>query len=192
MMRLAALFPIALAAPACAEDVPDFDACLNGEIARYERDLARHRDGPDADSFDIGSVTEIAYCGTLGIVSCDRGTDPFPCQHALGAKQDRLRLAVLSSLPEPEAVAGMAAEWSDQLYPVLWRLAYDKSAGPDCAGDTEAIEAWCVAREANRRLSSAILAWQLARFLDAAPKATEAGWADAPIPTRPRARKDSE
>ena len=73
-------------------------------------------------------------------------------------------------------------------YARLHALAHGRSAGADCAGHDEQMTAWCAAREANRRLQNAVLAWQLARFMGAAPDAVTAGWADQPPPLRPRAR----
>ena len=52
------------------------------------------------------------------------------------------------------------------------------------------MQAWCEAREANSRLRSAVLAWQVARFLGVADPAVEAGWAKPPPPVRPHARPE--
>ena len=168
--------------------LPDFATCNDLEIARFERDLKYLRAGPEADSFEVGSTRGTDYCGTVGITRCDMSEDRVPCQQALAAEQDALRARVVALLPEAGEVRGRAGEDSDALYPALLAMAQDRSTGDDCAGTTLAAGASCAAREANRRLASAILAWQMARFLDAAPDAVTAGWARVPPPTRPRAR----
>ncbi|WGW02547.1 hypothetical protein [Tropicibacter oceani] len=181
---------LALAAPVAAqEDLPDFATCMDMEIARFERALQRHREGPEADSFEIGDVRGVEYCGTVGIVLCDRSDAPLPCQHALAGKQDALSDQVRATLPEPQTVAGQGEA---PLYAALHAMAQDRSAGPDCEGDTPVMAAWCQAREANHRLKSAVSAWQLARYLDAAPDAITAGWARVPPPTRPKARTEKD
>lgn len=181
-----------LARPLCAEEapLPDFATCMDIHVDRYERDLKRHKAGPEADSFEIGSMRPTDFCGTVGIVLCDRSEAPLPCQHALAEEQEAMRQKVLAVLPAPEDVAGLQGAESNALYPAVHALAHDRSAGDDCAGDTEVMAAWCVARAANRRLAGAILAWQLARYLDATPPAVEAGWARAAPPTRPRSRPE--
>ncbi|EPX80444.1 hypothetical protein [Salipiger mucosus] len=182
--------PLSSEAVADPEPLPAFATCMNIEIARYERALKRLREGPE-DGFEIGETYGTEFCGTVGIVRCDRSEAPLPCQHALAETQDEMTAEVMATLPEPAEVAGRDGTESDALYPALWALARDRSAGDDCAGSTEVMEAWCEAREANRRLGSAVLAWQMARFLGAAPRATEAGWAQKPPPLRPMARPGS-
>lgn len=191
-MRTLGLLLVLLAGPVRAEEapLPDFATCMAIHADRYERDLKRHKAGPEADSFEIGSMRPTDFCGTVGIVLCDRSEAPLPCQHALAEQQEAMRQKVLAVLPAPEEVAGRQGAGSDALYPAVYALAHDRSAGDDCAGDTEVMAAWCAAREANRRLASAVLAWQLARYLDAAPPATEAGWARPAPPTRPRSRPE--
>ncbi|WP_425098451.1 hypothetical protein [Tropicibacter sp. S64] len=195
-MRLAcaaALLALPLHAEETApEPLPSFADCMNAEVARYERALKRVQDLPGSQPFEIGDMGGTEFCGTVGIVICDRSDAPLPCQHALAVEEDALAAQIVATLPEPDAVAGKAGQWSDGLYPLVYALAQDRSAGPDCAGDTDVMAAWCDAREASRRLGSAVLAWQLARFLDAAPGAIEAGWASAPPPTRPVARPGND
>ncbi|MDU8910537.1 hypothetical protein [Aestuariicoccus sp. MJ-SS9] len=175
----AAILALFVAVPAQAQaPLPEFATCLDIENARFERALRRDVAAGVA-AFEAGDVTGAEYCGTVGIVRCDRSAAPYDCQHALAAEQDALANAVRALLPAPEG---------DPLYQALWALARDVSAGPDCAGQNEAFTAWCAAREANRRLMSVVLAWQSARYLGRVPPATEAGWADAPPPRRPVAR----
>ncbi|MCT4555835.1 MAG: hypothetical protein N4A53_14195 [Pelagimonas sp.] len=182
-------FLILLAHPALADtDLPDFATCIDREIARYERELTHHRTTPDAQKFEVGDVRGVDYCGSVGITLCDRSANPVGCQHAFRGRQDRLNDTIRATLPTPDSLTGVNGQWSDTLYPLTHALAFGSSAGADCAGDTEVMEAWCAAREANRRLSTSILAWQLARFLDATPDAITAGWARPVPPTRPRAR----
>ena len=176
---LAALVSLCLAVPAGAEGaeepLPDFASCLNRAVALYERDRPAEAD-----------VVGILYCGTLGIVRCDRSPAPYPCQHALAETQEALRQQVLATLPPPEALAD-----AGPLYRLSHALAVGRSAGPDCAGTTEPMEAWCEAHEASLRLADAILTWQLARAKDAAPAAIEAGWAAPPPPVAPRLRPEA-
>ncbi len=186
----ALLAGLALSGNAWAEQpLPRFAPCMDSDIARFERALTRKPASPRPDVFDIGSASGVDVCGTAGIMLCDLSDAPQPCQHRLASEQEAWRSAVLDSLPAPETVAGQAGEWSDALYPQLHALAHDRSAGPDCAGSDAVMTAWCEAREANRRLQPAVLAWQLARYMGAAQPATDAGWAMAPPPTRPKARK---
>ncbi|MFZ7090459.1 hypothetical protein [Primorskyibacter sp. 2E233] len=193
MIRAAGLSLVAMS-PSFAQEpepLPSFSECMDAEAARFERALNRHLTGPEADSFEIGDTHGVEYCGTLGIVSCDRSETPLACQHALGAQQDVLSDKVRAALPTPETLVGRGEE---PLYAALYALALGQWAEPDCAGNTPVMEAWCQAREANRRLINAVSAWQLARYLDAVPDAFSAGWAQVPPPTRPRARagKDKE
>ncbi|MFW2541725.1 hypothetical protein ACN2XU_03705 [Primorskyibacter sp. 2E107] len=174
------------------QPLPSFKACMNEEIARYERALRRVREMPGVQDFEIGDTGGTEYCGSVGIVRCDRRADRLPCQHGFAREQDAMKARIVASLPKPETVAGKAGQWSDTLYPLALALATGTSAGPDCGGDTEVMAAWCDAREANRRLGNAVFAWQLARFLDATPSGIDAGWASRPPPTRPRARPDKD
>ncbi|WP_136441430.1 hypothetical protein [Pacificoceanicola onchidii] len=172
------------------ELLPSFATCMDKEVARYERALRRVQDMPETQPFEIGDMRGTEFCGSVGIVTCDRSEEKLPCQHAFAEEQDALGARILATLPEPGAVQGRAGQWSDDLYPLVLALAQGTSAGPDCGGDTDVMAAWCEAREANRRLMNAVLAWQLARFLNAAPDAIEAGWAKVPPPVRPQARPD--
>ena len=54
------------------------------------------------------------------------------------------------------------------------------------------LRVWCEARQATNRLSLAITAWQVARYLNAADPAVEAGWAAVPPPLRPRERPEAK
>lgn len=171
------------------DPLPDFATCMDMTVARYEQDLRRLRARPEeARDFDIGDVRGVDFCGTVGIVRCDRSEDPLPCQRRLSAEQDALKDRVLTLLPAPDTVPG--AGFAHALYPQVWELAQGRSAGPDCAGQEPAMQAWCEAREANSRLRSAVLAWQVARFLGVADPAVEAGWAKPPPPVRPHARPE--
>lgn len=172
--------------------LPDFETCFALEIARFERNLTYHRIGPEAESFEVGTTRGTTFCGTVGITLCDMTEDRAPCQRALAVQQLAIAAQVRDTLPAPDEVVGTAGAESDQFYPVLRDLAHDLSAGNDCAGATPRMAAWCEAREANKRLGSAVLAWQMARFLDAAPDAVSAGWANPPPLTRPRLRDGGE
>ncbi|MCV2893959.1 hypothetical protein [Lentibacter sp. XHP0401] len=163
-----------------AEPIAAFAPCLQGEIAQFERDLKRAR----LDSYDglapYVDARGADVCGANGIVLCDHGDNPVPCQHALAEEQEALREAVLLSLPVP-AGAG--------LYGRVYALANGHSAGDDCAGTTPVMEAWCEAREATHRFEMAVLAYQLARDAGVVAPAYELGWVQAPAPLRPRARE---
>ncbi|WP_323763395.1 hypothetical protein [Marinovum sp.] len=170
------------------EALPPLDACIDAEVARYEWTLQMHRDRPlDAADFDLWDVRGVEYCGNIGVTRCDRSDAPLPCQKALAGAQHVLHGHVMAGLPEPETEGESLPE---RLYHTAWHLARDVSAGPDCAGATEAMATWCAAREANLRLKSALLAWQVGRYLGLAEPAVRAGWADPPPPPRPKARPE--
>ena len=171
------------------EPLPDFQTCMDIELARYERKLAMRRPLPlDTALFDTISVVGVDYCGSVGIVLCDRSGASLECQLALEAEQDALREKVLAELPPPAADAPDAGQ--DALYTRVWALAQGVSAGPDCDGAEPAYANWCRAREANSRLQNAVLAWQIARFHGLVAPAVEAGWANTPPLTRPVARPE--
>jgi hypothetical protein len=177
----------ALALPLGAEDLPSFAACMDAEAARFERRLPGLRAEPEGDQ-EAGDVRGVGYCGSVGIVLCDRSRAPYACQIGLRLEQDVLTAKVLSSLPDPDEITGEG--WAAAFYPRLWAIAQGSSAGPDCAGDLQPRRVWCETWEANNRLSNAVLAWQAARYLGAADSAVVAGWANGLRPTRPRARSD--
>ncbi len=189
-LALVSLVWLFWSAAAMADDLPKFALCMDQEVARYERALAHAQTAPDV--FNIGDARGIEVCGTAAIMICDASDAPLPCQRRLAAEQQAWRAAVLATLPAPDAVAGQAGEWSGDLYPRFYAMAHDRSAGPDCAGTTEVMQVWCEAREANRRLERAVLAWQLARYMNATPDAVNAGWAQVPPPQRPQARKPAQ
>ncbi|MGP6085540.1 hypothetical protein [Antarctobacter jejuensis] len=171
------------------EPLPEFSTCMDIAVDRYEQDLRRLRERPeDARDFDIGDVRGVDFCGTVGIVRCDRSEEPLACQRALTVEQDALKDTILALLPDPATVTGEG--FAHALYPQVWLLAQGSSSGPDCAGQEAAMHTWCEAREANSRLRSTVLAWQVARYLDAAEPAIAAGWASPPPPVRPRARPE--
>jgi hypothetical protein len=90
------------AALAQSDPLPDFATCMDIAMARYEEDLDRLRNRPEAErDFDIGDVRDVNYCGTVGIVLCDRSEAPIPCQQALAAEQDALRATILGLVPAP-------------------------------------------------------------------------------------------
>lgn len=165
-----------------AEDLPAFQLCMDHEIARYERALRRAQNDP-RDEFNIGGTSGVDLCGTFAIMRCDQDAAPYDCQRALRRDQDALQARVLADLP-----AELPSQALTDLYNVTYALAHGSSAGPDCAGQDEPRQIWCEAREANRRLASAILVWQIARFTNDTPKATQTGWANIPPPMRPLAR----
>lgn len=174
------------------EALPDFETCMDIEIARYEQKLARLQEQAGTErEFDIAGVSGVEYCGTVGIVRCDRSGDPVGCQKTLVQTQDTLRMAVLGQLPAPGDGAGRN-RFAEQLYARSWALAHGVSSGPDCAGAGPLMSAWCEAREANGRLRQAVLAWQAARYLGRAATAIEAGWASPPPPVRPRMRPEGQ
>lgn len=174
------------------EPLPDFGTCMDLEAARYERTLKRLREMPEEQEFEIGDERGTGYCGSVGIVLCDRLEVPAEvqgCQLALAGEQLALAAKVRAALPDPAEVE-TGGPFEQALYPQVYALAEGISAGPDCDGAERAFQTWCEAWEANNRLSTAVLAWQLARFMGVAEPATKAGWADTPPPVRPRARED--
>jgi hypothetical protein len=171
------------------QELPAFQPCMDREIARYERALRRAQQDQLTQEFEIGGTTGVDLCGAYGIVRCDLTETPYACQRALRVEQDALQAKVVAHLPDT-LPAVETPEWHHDLYGTVHALALGHSAGPDCAGDDEPRQVWCEAWEANRRLSSAILAWQIARFAGAVPPATETGWAQHPPPTRPIARPE--
>lgn len=194
-MRGLVLTLVACGSAALAEEpqpLPSFAACMDEEAARFERALKRLREMPEAQEFEIGDTRGTGYCASVGFVHCDRleGLEAVQaCQLTLAAEQDALATKVRAGLPTPEALEGQGDAFEQTLYPRLHALALGGSAGPDCAGDIPQRETWCEAWEANNRLSNAVLAWQLARWLGAAETAVAAGWAQEPPPKRPRARE---
>ncbi len=168
--------------------LPDFASCLATEVARYEWRLRLHRHRAlEAADFDLWDVGGVEFCGNIAVTRCDRSAAPLPCQKTLAGAQRQLHGQVMAGLPEPERPGTSLPE---RLYHTAWHLARDVSAGPDCAGAGEVIATWCTAREANLRLKSALLAWQVGRYLGLAVPAITAGWAKPPPPPRPRARPE--
>ncbi len=189
MLAQAALWPVA----ALAEDaaLPDFETCLRGEILRYEQAVTAFAPTPaETAGYPLANVAGVEFCGTVGIVICDRSEEPLGCQKALAVEQDIWRARVLTELPDPEESEGTDVEkpFADVLYAQLFHLAHGMSAGRDCAGHSPRMEMWCRAREANGRLRAAVIAWQVARHENKVAPAFEAGWIAAPDPVRPRAR----
>ncbi|SMX36663.1 hypothetical protein [Maliponia aquimaris] len=194
-MRPIALLAALAALPVLAqtepepEPLPDFASCMAVVVARYEQDLENLRERPETEQdFDIGDMRETEFCGTIGIVRCDRSEAPLDCQRALTAEQEALKAAILAALPAPETVTD--GGFAGQVFRRAYVLSQGISAGPDCDGQSEALQAWCETREAGGAVETAILAWQAARYLDLAEPATVAGWAVPPPPTRPKARPD--
>lgn len=171
------------------EPLPDFQTCMDIFVDQYEHRLTVNR-GIDIDAVMGGlwDVTGVDYCGGVGVVNCDRSGDTIPCQRDLAAEQDAMTDAVRGDLPEPETLEGDATTWPRELYAQTYALAGGTSAGPDCDGMPDLMAAWCGANEANNRLQIAVLAWEIARWLDVAPPALESGWANRPPAVRPKPR----
>lgn len=105
----AALWPVA----ALAEDaaLPDFATCLRGEILRYEQAVTAFAPTPaEKAGYPLANVAGVEFCGTVGIVICDRSEEPLGCQKALAVEQDIWRARVLTELPEPEDAEGAEVE----------------------------------------------------------------------------------
>ena len=189
MMRLACLLFLAMTGAALAQQpqIPTFQTCMDIYMDRYEQKLIVNS-GVDIDAVQGGlwDVGQVYSCGGGGIVLCDRTGAPIPCQRDLAAVQDAMTEQVLDDLPEPGAVAG--PDWVAALYDRTYLLATGSSAGPDCAGMPDLMEAWCGANEANNRLRIAVLAWQIARWAGEVPSALESGWVRRPPAVRPRPR----
>lgn len=176
------------AALAQADPLPDFQTCMDIDVGRFEWRLQTHSSQPaEVDEAGPWDVAGVYYCGSVGIVGCDRSGAPVPCQHDLARDQDAMTAAVLGTLPAPEAL-GAGEGYPAALYRQVFALAHGRSAGPDCAGANKVMEAWCEAREASSRLQTAVLSWQVARYLDAAPTGVAAGWVNPPPRVRPRPR----
>ncbi len=189
MRHVLGALALGVSAPVAAEDpLPDFATCMDREVARFERALRMTRAVPDAMPFEAGGSTRVALCGGIGIVLCDRSGEPVTCQKVLVARQEVLRYKVLAGLPAPDALGGQGGELAEGLYPALWALAHGHSAGPDCDETTRAFGAWCEAWAANDRLATVVHLWELARVLDVAAPAVEAGWARPLPPVWPRMR----
>ena len=89
------------------DPLPDFATCMDMTVARYEQDLRRLRARPEeARDFDIGDVRGVDFCGTVGIVRCDRSEDPLPCQRRLSAEQDALKRPGSDAVARPGYGAG--------------------------------------------------------------------------------------
>ena len=177
-----------LTAPVARADyLPDIQTCLNAHVGRYEWLLDIHAGTPAEDvPGGLWHMGNMGYCGTLGIVRCDRSDDPVACQIELAQTQDAIAAVVKRDLPDPEAVGG--TDWPVRLYAAVHALAHGVSAGPDCADQPDLINAWCEANAANGRLRMSVMAWEVARYLGAAPGAIEAGWAGPAPVLRPRVR----
>lgn len=190
---LSVLFGVTGSAATASDTLPEFSVCMDTQIAYYERDFGPAATTPQPPGFQNGLFDWVDYCGMVGIIACDFSDDPLACQRDLRASQDVLSTEILGGLPDPQAVEGQAGQWSDALYPRVWALAHGSSAGEDCAGSgEEAMQVWCEARQATSRLSLAITAWQVARYLNAADPAIDAGWAAVPPPLRPRERPEGK
>ncbi|MBS0124273.1 hypothetical protein [Thetidibacter halocola] len=188
-MKHALFAALIAAAPLCAQEaLPDFATCLDSDMAQFERSLRALQTLPEPREFEIGDTRGVGWCGSAGIIACDRSETPYPCQHRLAALQEATRRAVLDSLPPPESLPDAPGDWAAPLYPRVYALAHGLSAGPDCDGATEARGAWCAAWEANNRLRDAVLAHQLARYFGVTAPAVDLGWAQVPPPVRPVAR----
>ncbi len=190
MKRLAAILALCAMPAVAQESVPDFDTCIDIAAARFERELDWHRASPMAEIFAVGDGFHLRFCGDAGAWHCEQSAAPAPCLLALTERQQALRQSVLESLPAPDALQGRRGVWSDDLYPRMHALAHGQSAGPDCAGLPDDAALRCEVREAALRVSIAVRAWYLARYLGAAHDAITAGWAGPPPPTRPRPRPD--
>ncbi len=187
MLSTLTFFVLHGAADVRAEERADFETCIAAAMGRFERALRRNP-GPDAPDIRLLSQRDVLVCGGAGIQSCDLQDDRIACQAALTAEHDALTASILSALPEPDALSAPETQWSAGLYPQMWEIARGSSAGPDCSGQRPLLEAWCDAVEANRRLASAVMTWQLARLLHAVPSAVEAGWAAPAPPPMPTPR----
>lgn len=188
----AALSLLCASVAVASETLPEFSVCIDTEVAYFERDYPPLSQAPLLEGFQNGNFDWVAYCGMLGILRCDLSDDPLGCQRALRVEQDEIQAQILAGLPDPDSVAGRAGQWSDDLYPRVWALAHGQSAGQDCAGMPETLEVWCEAHESAGRLGLAVLAWQVARYVDAAEPAVVSGWASVPPPLRPRQRPAGE
>lgn len=187
MRVLAALLALtATQAAAEADPVVDRHAiCIARVVAGFEADLALL--GSD---WDLVNRDRVRFCGTLGIVACDRREDAVDCKLRLARAQQAIRDAALDSLPGPEAVAGGDPLWADRVYPQLWAIAHGSNAGPDCAGADDDYASWCAAHQANMKLAQAVSLWQVARLLGVAGSAVQAGWAIEAPPTQPVRRPE--
>ncbi|MCR9069335.1 MAG: hypothetical protein NXH79_10875 [Rhodobacteraceae bacterium] len=187
-MRALVVLAVLAAGPAVADTDPVVEShaiCMARVVAGFEADLALS--GTD---WDLVHRDRVRFCGTLGIVACDRRDDAVACKLGLAEAQQAMRDAVLASLPAPEAVAGRDPLWSDRAYPRVWAVAHGSNAGPDCAGADDDYASWCAAHQANLKLAQAVSLWQMARLLGVAGSAVEAGWAMEPPPPMPVRRPE--
>jgi len=191
MRFLVAITGLLVAMPAVAEEaLPDYPTCIAIEVAQFEQALARSRAAGRGVDLQIVDRDDIDYCGSVGVALCDRSEAPLPCQADLAEAQRALRGEILSSVPEPAAVAGIDPVWSDGLYPLMHAVAHGSSAGPDCAGADAVYAHWCETWQASNKVGEAVMLWQLARVLGVAEGAVEAGWAQVPPPPMPVQRPE--
>ena len=173
------------------DPLPDFATCFAQAIAHFEMEFARTGVADAVEDFEIVTRERVEFCGTLAIVSCDRGEAPQACQRDLAAEELALRDRVLASLPAPETLDGDGI-WTQGLYPTLWDVAHGVSAGDDCAGVDDPVASWCVTHEARLKLGEAVALWQVARLLGAVGPAAELGWVDEAMPFAPVPRPEQE
>ncbi|MEL6954257.1 MAG: hypothetical protein AAFN09_08305 [Pseudomonadota bacterium] len=188
----AILLALALApgTPATAQEPgevawPDYPTCLANAMARFETDLARAEGAGEGPDYDLLTRYDVQHCGILAIVACDLSNDRVACQDALSAEQHALRQEVIAALPESLT---QADPFASALYPQLFQLSSDQSAGPDCAGTEETMRAWCATSLASNDLAVAVLAHKLARLSGASAPAVELGWVGPGAPSPPTQR----
>ncbi|MBV7409435.1 hypothetical protein [Maritimibacter sp. DP1N21-5] len=177
-----------LATPATGQDLPDLQTCLNSYVDDYEWLLEVHADDVLEDiEGGIWHVEEVPNCVTMAIMICDAAEASYACQRDLADEERALAEAIRAGLPDPDRGGD---GWAKRLYAATYDLAHGISAGDDCAGTEDPMTSWCLAREEGNRLRDAVSAWQVARYLDLVPPATEAGWAGPPPPLRPLPRPE--
>lgn len=172
-MKAAALLSM-LAVPALAqnsdgEGLGRYDSCLIAANAAFEAALDDSMSRASDPNFDMVGGGAFDFCAVLEIGDCDGTNDRFACQAVLTDVMVALRGDIWAEIPAPQDVAGLDPIWSDGLYPSLWAVVQGVSAGPDCAGATQAYTVWCEARAASRSLSDVITLRQVARVLGVVP-----------------------
>ena len=142
-----------------AAHVPRFEQCLPEQMAAFEAGIAALPGYGASDGVQVMNAHWVQHCGYLAAGICNASEEAFLCLRRLRAGFRAQTEALRTALPVPDTGGARGRHYAQ-----VYALAFDTSAGDDCAGQSAHWTMWCSTFHASLSFERVVAAWQVARL----------------------------